>query len=162
MSHLLTNGEEASASSTNNALAYPPLPSAESEEESNDSGDDGAVANSIGNSAGKQTEKLDKKAVEETDNETDKEDTPARKMTPTEKLAIIKAIIKANNENTDIQAAAEEAFPPDVSVNFREFQAHIHPDKFPDLKEKEIANEASQSRTSFSLPPLESSVTDTW
>lgn len=77
--------------------------------------------------------------------ESDAENTPVRKMTPTEKLRIIEGILGAPNNAKKIQEAVEQALPSDVILNFRQIQAAIHSDRFPDPVEKDKATRAFQS-----------------
>jgi hypothetical protein len=77
--------------------------------------------------------------------ESDAEDTPARKMTPTEKLLIIEGVLAAPDDAKAIQEAVEKALPSDVILNFRQIQAAIHSDRFPDPVEKDKATRAFQS-----------------
>lgn len=77
--------------------------------------------------------------------ESDGEDTPARKMTPTEKLRVIEGILGAPDDAAKIQEAVEQALPSDVILNFRQIQAAIHSDRFPEPVEKDKATRAFQS-----------------
>jgi hypothetical protein len=77
--------------------------------------------------------------------ESDSEDTPSRKMTPTEKLKIIEEILGAPDDAKKIEKAVEQALPSDVILNFRQIQAAIHSDRFPDPVEKDKATRAFQS-----------------
>ena len=91
--------------------------------------------------------------------ESDDEKTPARKMTPTEKLEIIEGILAAPDDAKKIQEAVEKALPSDVILNFRQIQAAIHSDRFPDPVEKDKATRAFQSEY---LPCRIRRITNTW
>jgi hypothetical protein len=77
--------------------------------------------------------------------ESDNEKKPSRKMTPTEKLKIIEEILSAPHDARKIEEAVEKALPSDVTLNFRQVQAAIHSDRFPDPVEKDKATKAFQS-----------------
>ncbi|KAJ6041557.1 uncharacterized protein N7446_010561 [Penicillium canescens] len=76
--------------------------------------------------------------------ESDNEETSSRKMTPTEKLKIIEAILSAPDDAKKIEESIEKALPSDVTLNFRQIQATIHSDRFPDPVEKDKATKAFQ------------------
>ncbi|KAJ5602068.1 hypothetical protein N7510_011602 [Penicillium lagena] len=75
----------------------------------------------------------------------DDDDKPVRKMTPTEKFKIIEGILEAPDDAKQIQEAVEKALPSDVILNFRQIQAAIHSDRFPDPVNKDKATRAFQS-----------------
>jgi hypothetical protein len=66
-------------------------------------------------------------------------------MTTTEKLRVIEGILGAPDDAAKIQEAVEQALPSDVILNFRQIQAAIHSDRFPEPVENDKATRAFQS-----------------
>lgn len=77
--------------------------------------------------------------------ESDDDAKSSRKMTPTEKLNIIEEILNAPDDAKKKEEAVEKALPSEVILNFRQIQAAIHSDRFPDPVEKDKATKAFQS-----------------
>lgn len=83
-------------------------------------------------------------------NETGTEDVgETSDLTPAQRQQIIKEIIAAPEEVRAIQSAWEKQIPENTDISYRRLKAAIHPDRFPNIQEKDEAQKAFQSKKSI-------------